>query len=62
MNSKEKRIIRKFAESLPRMSDFRKGYIAGFCDMKIMEKEGREDDKRADGSAVTCGEDQQVDG
>lgn len=43
MSEKEKRIVEKLKEAIPKMSDFDKGYILGKVEGMTSEKEAKEE-------------------
>lgn len=44
MSEKEKRIVEKLKEAIPKMSDFDKGYILGKVEGMTSEKEAEEEE------------------
>ena len=44
MSEKEKKIVEKLKEAIPKMSDFDKGYILGKVESMADEKKGKEEE------------------
>lgn len=44
MSEKEKQIVEKLKEAIPKMSDFDKGYILGKVESMADEKKGKEEE------------------
>lgn len=44
MSEKEKRIIETFAEALPRMSEFEKGYFMGRAEGMLQDKNKKQEE------------------
>ena len=44
MSEKEKQVVEKLKEAIPKMSDFDKGYILGKVESMADEKKGKEEE------------------
>ncbi len=46
MCEREKQLLESFAKSLPKMSEFEKGYFLGVAESKVQEKKRKEKQKK----------------
>ncbi|MCD2492766.1 hypothetical protein LQE92_09005 [Lacrimispora sp. NSJ-141] len=46
MCEREKQLLESFAESLPKMTEFEKGYILGVAESKVQDKKNEEKESK----------------
>lgn len=50
MSEKEKQILEAVKKAVPKMSEFDKGYLLGFSESRVSEKEAKERERKNDGA------------